>query len=90
MHRMFIVRIDTDTIDLQKLKKMNILYELELIFATDDHIPETNRNILHLSKEGRQGVQSYELREKNSTDIVDDLISKIQERSTQEYFTRCS
>ena len=77
-HRTFVIHMDPNNLTNhgppRRLEdSIHILYELQLTFAEDEVIPPSMRNIVHLSTEGRGGVQTYDLVEKDTQDVVEEV-----------------
>ena len=80
MKPIFIVNMDINTMDIDLLEQLDVCYALELDFADEEIIPPENRNILHLSKEGKKGVQTYKIVEHDNKKFIEHRRTEMRKR----------
>jgi hypothetical protein len=81
--RLFLVSIDPDAVPIAYLEKIEFRYDLTITFAHDEVVPSM-KNILHLSKEGAKGIQSYDVSETTTDDLIQECIAKSRMRHNLE------
>ena len=79
MLRLYLIHIDVDSLPMDILKYIDFRYDLSLAFAHDE-VEASMTNILHLSKEGAKGIQTYELKEISTDTIIDEYADKSRKR----------
>ena len=77
--RLFLVSIDPDAVPIAFLEKIDFRYDLAITFARTK-VESSMKNILHLSKEGAEGIQTYDVNETTTDDLIEECIAKSRMR----------